>query len=112
MAYGAPAGGILCQELLFPTFSGTHPKHSELTRSSMVQQLSLLVGFLDWIPETAPNCQQCVDAKTTIQRILDHHLNAPSGQNLPENIDWGLMAQPNFTFDLLNTFEWMPPEAQ
>jgi hypothetical protein len=112
MAHGAPAGGILCQELLSPTFSGTHPKHPELTRSSLVQQLSLLLGFLDWVPKNAPNANQCADAKAAIQRILDQYLNAPSGQNLYEYIDWGLMAQPNYSFDLLNTFEWMPSDIQ
>ncbi|RGP70051.1 hypothetical protein FSPOR_4343 [Fusarium sporotrichioides] len=48
MAFAVPGGGILCQELLQPTFQGRHPKDSRLSRSSIVQNLSLLVGFLDW----------------------------------------------------------------
>ncbi|KAH7133183.1 hypothetical protein B0J13DRAFT_678251 [Dactylonectria estremocensis] len=49
MAYGAPGGGILCLELLRPTFRGIHPDSPKLSRSSIIQQLSLLIGFLDWI---------------------------------------------------------------
>ncbi|KAH7153255.1 hypothetical protein EDB81DRAFT_946139 [Dactylonectria macrodidyma] len=48
MAYGAPGGGILCLELLRPTFRGIHPDSPKLSRSSIIQQLSLLIGFLDW----------------------------------------------------------------
>ncbi|KPM43445.1 hypothetical protein AK830_g3114 [Neonectria ditissima] len=48
MAYGAPGGGILCLELLRPTFR-THPDCPKLSRSSIIQQLSLLIGFLDWL---------------------------------------------------------------
>lgn len=102
MAYGAPGGGILCQELLYPKFVAAHPNHSRLTRSSLVQQLSLLVGFLDWVRPDAPNAQLCCDAKKVVERVLDHQLN---GHQV--NHDWGVMAQPDFNFDLLDTFEWL-----
>lgn len=133
MAYGVPGGGILCQELLYPTFTQVHPKHSGLTRSSLVQQLSLLVGFLDWVRPSAPNGAACADSKAIIQRVLDHHLNAAAagvvgrganvatnangdgngsgGHHFAESMDWGAMSQPDFNFDLLDTFDWMRTEA-
>jgi hypothetical protein len=111
MAYGAPGGGILCQELLYPTFSGTHHKHPGLTRSSIVQQLSMLIGFLDWVRPTAPNGALCADAKTVIQRTLDHGLNS-TGDTVIDGMDWGVFPQPDFNFELLDTFEWMRTEGQ
>ncbi|KAF4334864.1 hypothetical protein FBEOM_11288 [Fusarium beomiforme] len=48
MAFAAPGGGILCLELLRPTFRGIHPDSPKLSRSAIIQKLSLLIGFLDW----------------------------------------------------------------
>ena len=102
MAYGASSGGILCQELLYPTFVGAHhPRHPKLSRSSLVQQLSLLVGFLDWVRPETSNEELYSDAKRIIERVLDHHLNGQPAMDL------GFMAQPDFNFDLLDTFDWM-----
>ena len=113
MAYAAPAGGILSLELLRPSFSGpSHPKDARISRSSIVQQLSLLIGFLDWVPPSAPNGDLCADCKMVIRRVLDHHLNAPAqlpsadgGGSVP--FDWALENQPGFNFELLDTFEWL-----
>lgn len=108
MAYGAPGGGILCQELLRPSFRGTHPLDAQLSRSSIVQQLSLLVGFLGWVQPSAPNADLCADCKAIIQRVLDHHLNAPrddDGGLLA--LDWELTTPLDFNFELLDTFDWM-----
>ena len=107
MAYRAPGGGILCQEILEPTFSGSHPKDVKLTRSAIVQQLSLLVGFLDWVRPNQPNGELCADAKAIIQRVLDHHLNGPAQGEALGAMNWGVMAQPDFNFDLLDTFDWL-----
>ncbi|KAM5355048.1 hypothetical protein ACJ41O_001694 [Fusarium nematophilum] len=112
MFYGAPGGGILCQELLEPTFSGTHPKNPKLTRSSIVQQLSLLVGFLDWVRPYQPNGELCANAKATIQRVLDHHLNNPAQGEPFDAMNWGVMAQPDFSFELLDTFEWLRADGR
>ena len=108
MAYGAPGGGMLCLELLRPSFSGTHPKDAELSRSRIVQSLSLLVGFLDWVGPSAPNGDLCADAKAIIQHVLDHHLNMPLDRGQPTtSVDWGFLSQPDFNFELLDTFDWL-----
>jgi hypothetical protein len=116
MAYAAPAGGILCLELLKSTFEG-HLRHSDITRSTIIQQLSLLVGFLDWVSPGAPNADLCCSCKTVIERVLDHTLNAgahASSSTVPA-LEWEDFAAASFgdyfNFDLLDTFDWMRPEV-
>ncbi|KAF5721893.1 hypothetical protein FMUND_3377 [Fusarium mundagurra] len=110
MAFAVPGGGILCLELLSPTFQGKHPKDSRLSRSSIVQQLSLLVGFLDWVHPSAPNGDLCASCKTVIQRVLDYHLNNMDPMSDVGSLDQfssGLAGRLNFRFELLNTFDWL-----
>ncbi|CAJ2509314.1 Uu.00g143400.m01.CDS01 [Anthostomella pinea] len=136
MAYAVPGGGILCQELLQPTpLYRRRPSNSSnsptattptITRSAIIQKLSLLVGFLDWIKPTAPNGNLCGDAKTIIQHVLDQALSsAPPGPHHPASIststppaaaaaptfDWDFSGQVDFDFDLLDTFAWTRPEV-
>jgi hypothetical protein len=101
MAFGVAAGGILCQELLKPTLHND-PK---ITRSSLIQKLSLLVGFLDWIRPTAANGELCGKCKTIIKHVLDQALNAPA-PGLERASDWDFTTQVDFDFDLLDTFGW------
>ncbi|KAF4339484.1 serine threonine kinase [Fusarium beomiforme] len=110
MAFAVPGGGILCLELLSPTFQGKHPKDNRLSRSSIVQQLSLLVGFLDWVHPSAPNGDLCASCKTVIQRVLDYHLNNMDPITDVGSLDQfssGLAGRLNFRFELLNTFDWL-----
>ncbi|KAM0553085.1 hypothetical protein ACHAPJ_007633 [Fusarium lateritium] len=108
MAFAVPGGGILCLELLRPTFLGKHPKDSRLSRSSIVQQLSLLVGFLDWVHPSAPNGDLCASCKIVIQRVLDYHLNNQMNNvGDLEHFSSGLAGRLNFKFELLNTFDWL-----
>ncbi|KAF2969282.1 hypothetical protein GQX73_g4269 [Xylaria multiplex] len=109
MAFGVPAGGILCQELLKPTIHND----PRITRSSLIQKLSLLVGFLDWIKPTAPNGDLCGKCKTIIKHVLDQALNAPAPgyESAPGAVlDWDFATQVDFDFDLLDTFGWARSE--
>ncbi|KAH8122599.1 hypothetical protein LI328DRAFT_136204 [Trichoderma asperelloides] len=113
MAHAAPAGGILCLELLNPSFTGKHPKEERITRSSIIQNLSLLVGFLDWVRPSAPNGDLCMDCKVIIQRVLDHTLNGSVNGDSP----WAALAydfpEPlDFNFELLDTFDWLHADFQ
>ncbi|WYZ39219.1 hypothetical protein EsH8_III_001133 [Colletotrichum jinshuiense] len=122
MAYAAPGGGILCLELLKPTLhGGNHPQNPKVTRSSIIQKLSLLVGFLDWVSPTAPNGDLCADCKTLIQHVLDQALNSQAASassaidgGFPvalDTMDWDFSTQLDFNFDLLDTFDWLRQEA-
>ncbi|KAF5722845.1 hypothetical protein FMUND_2494 [Fusarium mundagurra] len=108
VAYGALGGGILCQELLRPTFLGVHPLNPALSRSNIVQQLSLLVAFLNWVGPSSPNRVVCGDCEAIIQRVLDEHLNSePTGNTDLVPLGIGVPPSLTFGFELLNTFEWL-----
>ncbi|EHK26965.1 uncharacterized protein TRIVIDRAFT_140473 [Trichoderma virens Gv29-8] len=106
MAFATPSGGILCMELLNPTFKGSHPKNPSITRSNIIQQLSLLIGFLEWIDPSRPNSDLCATTSAVMRRVLDHVLNTAN-----ENMSWRPEAMDNmqldFSFELFDTFDWM-----
>ncbi|KAI1642089.1 uncharacterized protein F4817DRAFT_353898 [Daldinia loculata] len=111
MAYAVPAGGILCLELLKPTLHLRPHSDSRITRSNIIQKLSLLVAFLDWVSPSAPNGDLCSDAKSVIQRVLDQTLNAVSSIYEPPAVfQWDSSTQLDFNFDLLDTFDWNRPD--
>ncbi|KAF4964214.1 hypothetical protein FSARC_7848 [Fusarium sarcochroum] len=110
LEYGAPAGGILCQGLLLPTCTGPGGQYAGLKRSAIVQQLSLLIAYLDWVRPSNPARQACVNFKHLIQRVLDYHLNEPAGlegRGDLETLDWASLFPPSVHFDLLNSFDWL-----
>ncbi|TQV93799.1 C6 transcription factor [Cordyceps javanica] len=108
LSYGAPGAGVLCQELLYPTFRGSHPLDPKVSRSSIIQQLSMLVGFFDWVRDTAPNATLCCNCSVIIQRVLDYTLNGGAANEAgPEMVDWGVFDQPDFSFELMDTFDWL-----
>ncbi|RYO96268.1 hypothetical protein DL766_002326 [Monosporascus sp. MC13-8B] len=115
MSYAAPAGGILSMELLRPTLPNGQHSDPRISRSSIIQKLSLLVGFLDWVNPSAPNGDLCSECKSVIQRVLDQTLNNTSSTNGVvggmESVGWDLPAQLDFNFDLLDTFDWLRPDV-
>jgi hypothetical protein len=137
MAYGAPAGGILCKELQKPSFRGKHPDDVRITRSAIIQRLSLLVGFLDWVDPLAPNANLCNDCKSVIQLVLDQALNdgpssltattattstaAATAAEFVGDGDRGIMGSQleyefptglDFSFELLDSFDWLSAVEQ
>lgn len=109
MGFGAPAGGVLCNELLRPTHQ--YDPSSGITRSSIIQQLSLLVGFLDWVKPSSANGDLCNSCKTVTQHVLDHALNAPGSttDTTVDSLDLDISSNVNdfFNFELLDTFDWL-----
>ncbi|KAH8894588.1 hypothetical protein GQ53DRAFT_858041 [Thozetella sp. PMI_491] len=113
ICYGAPAGAILCKELLRPTLSGLHPKNPAITRSSIIQKLSLFVGCLEWVTMWGSNRELCRECKSVIQRVLDHALNATGAeQQMTGLTDWDLDVPLDFNFDLLEAFDYLRPDTQ
>ena len=107
MAYAAPSGGILCLELLKPSLRASPLENPEITRSTIIQKLSLLVGFLDWIKPRAPNKDLCANCSLVIRHVLDHSLNTTYSAEMPDTFSWDLETQLDFNFDLLDTFDWL-----
>ncbi|KAL8366462.1 hypothetical protein RB595_004984 [Gaeumannomyces hyphopodioides] len=82
ISYAAPAGGVLCMELLRLSQHAQAPRRDDanptISRSNMILQLSLLVGFLGWTGPDAANAKLCVAVKEAIQRVLNQVLDAPT----------------------------------
>lgn len=105
---------MLCNELLKPTLQ--HRSVPGVTKSGVIQQLSLLIGFLDWIGPAAPNSALCISCKAVIQHVLDQALDGlPIDRShhggfdraLDFNFDIGTDMGEFFNFDLLDTFDWL-----
>ena len=89
----------------------------KLSRSIIIQKLSQLLGFLDYVGPTAANIALCHNVKRIIQHVLDHELSNSNGPfvELPSNNDNILSGDWNdfqFSgFDLLDTFDWVRPDT-
>lgn len=114
MAYGAPAGGVICMELLRPAAasSGT----AGVKKSAMIQSLSMLVGCLNAVPPDAPNHGVSATLKKIIEQVLDRVLDPPAEATTGQEFsvegwatDFLVDASDLFTSDLLDTFDWFRP---
>jgi hypothetical protein len=101
MCWGVPSSGVLCVELLKQMKQPPGTSHVPiLPRSEIVQNLSLLIGFLEWVRPAAGNFQLCGRMRQIIKRILDQILNPslfPSQESVRE--------PPQQNFDTPNTVE-------
>lgn len=115
MGHGAPAAGILCNELinLNPLLASVNVGQVggiPLSRSSIIQQLSLLIGFLDWVGPSQPNSDLARSVKDIVMNVLDKTLNnTVPGANL--DFDFHTDINEFFNFDLLDTFGWVRNET-
>ena len=84
MCAGVPSSGVLCVELMkqMKQPPGTAPS-LYLPRSEIVQNLSLLIGFLEWVKPAAGNYQLCSRMRVIIKRILDQILNPSPTSSAP-----------------------------
>ncbi|KAL5318186.1 hypothetical protein ACEPPN_013245 [Leptodophora sp. 'Broadleaf-Isolate-01'] len=86
LSYGIPCAGILCLELLrasnlAPPIPATEampiPTPVQLSRSEVVQTLTMFIAFLSWIRPTDNNVQLCGKFKKVVKRIIDTAIDAP-----------------------------------
>jgi len=75
------------------------------TRSSIIQQLSLLIGFLEWVGPSQPNRDLARAVRGIVKNVLDQTLNANTSLDLHTDMN------EFFNFDLLDTFDWISNEA-
>lgn len=84
MCWGIPSSGVLCVELLKQTKQPQGTQHAlRIPRSEIVQNLSLLIGFLEWIKPSAGNYQLCGRMRQIIKKILDQILNPSPPSSAP-----------------------------
>jgi hypothetical protein len=111
MEHAAPAAGILCialtgSELSLRLRGEKRIAGMQLSRSSIIQQLSILIRFLDWVGPSQPNGDLAKNVKKVIRHVLDQALN---GNVSAESFHFGPSdCWSDFgSFDLLNTFDWI-----
>ena len=85
MCYGIPPAGVICVELLKEMETPQIQPAYNLPRSEVIQNLSLLVGFLDWVRPTAANHELCGRMQQIIKRTLDKILDPPKITNTPQS---------------------------
>ncbi|PTB63102.1 fungal-specific transcription factor domain-containing protein [Trichoderma citrinoviride] len=114
-SFAAPAGGVLCMELLRGT--ATHDALSPAaTKALIAEKLGMLAAFLDWVGPGSPNYDICYRVKRVVRRVLEQALEMPVQTNLLDGSGHWSMEDGEgdlnsfFSFDLLDTFEWLRPE--
>lgn len=124
MYHAVPASGVLCVELLrhsaaqnmATSISPASSPSSSFSISEAVQNLSLLVGFLDWVKSSAPNSELCYRIRDIIRQVLDRVLNTPLTQQMDAGTVWDFGREMDFNLrefdeyanlDLLDTFDWI-----
>ncbi|KAK2594915.1 hypothetical protein QQS21_007363 [Conoideocrella luteorostrata] len=99
MGYAAPAGAVLSMELIDPNPVAFATDGDEDTiagetysKSSIIQQLSLLMGYLKSSAPSQPKGSVVSDVRDVIKRVLDHVLNQTKQPQSPtvwrENFDF------------------------
>lgn len=71
--YAVPAAVTLCKSLLLAHDEG--PSISSTPTSAIIQQLSLLNAFTEWLILRVPCTSRCSKASNLIMRVLDQVLN-------------------------------------
>jgi hypothetical protein len=107
MCYGIPSSGVICVELL-RQMKQPRSTHLRLPRSEVIQNLSLLVGFLEWIRPTAANSGLCGRMSVIIKRILDQVLD-PTPMSHGEAASSVPFPAPQFELGQLDSeeFNWL-----
>lgn len=126
MCWGIPSAGVLSVELL-KQMRTPGKNNIKLPRSEIIQNLSLLIGFLEWVRPAAGNYKLCGQMSHIIKHILDQILSPPAQQpalsqeiisnesiqlqndearTTMENFDTTILEAANFG-DGLDNLEWL-----
>lgn len=119
VGFASPAAGILCLEIMRPYTDNLNCDlvDSGISRSELIQNMSLLNGFLSWIEPLMPGRKMTASfVQGVVQRVLDQALNPPVGSHDGlglETMEWATNPGADLndlSFNLLDTFEWLRPE--
>lgn len=105
MCYGMPSIGILCTHFLKQVNNPTEVEVN-LPRSEIIQNLSMVIGFLDWVRPAAGNYGLCRRMSRVIRRVLDQILEPEpehDAEILPDGI-WPVDGLDDL--DWLNSIDW------
>jgi hypothetical protein len=107
-----PSTGILCAELI-KQIRYPNTVDIKLPVSEVVQNLSMMIGFLEWIKPEAGNYKLCQHMSKVIKRVLDHAFDPPPVEEAPSTEQqlqgydanfWGMDGTDDF--DWLNSIDW------
>ncbi|KAF5243408.1 hypothetical protein FANTH_8230 [Fusarium anthophilum] len=118
MGYATLAGAVLCMELIDPVAVAMSPEDSIIageaySRSSIIQQLSLLLGYLKTSCPSQTHCSVAHNARGVIKKVLDHILNNPTlTQPVVElgELDFASGWDHFSSFSVLDNFDWLVEE--
>ena len=108
-----PSSGILCTELL-KQVKQPNSIDVDMPCSDVVQNLSLMIGFLEWIRPTAGNYKVCRRMAEVIRRVLKKVFE-PTLPMAKETASHSEITQPqegqdflsfDDDFDWLNSIDW------
>ncbi|TVY18621.1 hypothetical protein LARI1_G006012 [Lachnellula arida] len=118
MCYGMPSTGILCASLLKQTQQPhSIPATERLPTAEVVQILSLMISFLEWVkPSALGNYKLCERMAKVIRRVLDQVFEPPPSQETlrenetawpaDETLTWTGMVDEMNDWDWLNSIDW------
>ncbi|KAG5808549.1 hypothetical protein H9Q74_002527 [Fusarium xylarioides] len=118
MGYATLAGAVLCMELIEPA-PVTMPAGDSViagetySRSSIIQQLSLLLGYLKTSCPSQTHCSVAHNVRGVIKKVLDHILNNPTVTQPVaelEGIDFAGNWDHFSYFSALDNFDWLMEE--
>ncbi|UKZ86535.1 uncharacterized protein TrAFT101_002359 [Trichoderma asperellum] len=73
--YAVPAAVTLCKNLLLAHYKGSSMSSAPV--SAIIQQLSLLGAFIEWLMLRVPCTDRCIKTRSLILQVLDQVLNNP-----------------------------------
>ncbi|ESZ95424.1 hypothetical protein SBOR_4165 [Sclerotinia borealis F-4128] len=109
MCYGIPSAGVICVELIKEMGNPAIEPAYYLPRSEVIQNLSLLVGFLDWVRPTAANHDLCGRMQQIVKRTLDKILDPPKITNTPRTSSATTVpiSDMNFEHIVMDDLDWL-----
>ncbi|KAF5648974.1 transcription factor [Fusarium sp. NRRL 52700] len=118
MGYATLAGAVLCMELIEPAPVTISARDSIIagetySRSSIIQQLSLLLGYLKTSCPSQTECSVAHNVRGVIKKVLDHILNnSVVAQTVAEfeGIDFAGSWDHFSYFSALDNFDWLVEE--
>ncbi|KAJ4245720.1 hypothetical protein NW762_013844 [Fusarium torreyae] len=114
MGYATLAGAVLCMELIDPIPVSATPSADVIagetySRSSIIQQLSLLVGYLNSSGPSQPRNSVAHNVRDVIKKVLDHILNNVGGPGAPlgsDNFDFAIDWETFMELSSLDDVNW------
>jgi len=102
--FAVPASGTLCTELLRQRKASSQAPRAWIPYSETIQNLSMFVTFLDWVPLSAPNASVCRSLRNQIGGLLDALLCHPLPSEYTLPLEQGAIPLAMYDYDAFRDF--------